>query len=1058
MKINGFKHVLFILLTLCLFACGGSDSNKNDVIDDNIDDIHDNDSSVEQQSSSISMGVISGFGSVFLNGVEYDTITEVVVTFAGQSIPFEDLDVGDVIVLSKSTSGSESTELTEIEVVTLAIGPIQSFTTTSASETVYRVLEQNIIATPLTFIDADLVVNDVVAVSGLRNRDGDIVASKIYRLPDDTDTNRVRGVISDLDLANAKFNLGDFTVHLADDISTDDLADDVMVEVEINSGSTVVAITIVDTADLFQENTQLEFKAQIKAESDEELTLVTGLIPEIIAPLSDDITVTDGSQSDLVAGKWILVSGSFDENEQLILSGIKLLDGNLESIAGVITALDISKGTVAIAGVEYNINNFTLKQDASDSAKHFFGLEDLQVGDSIELISANNGSERILQKLTRVNDTAFDQSTTIKGLVESISETGLSLQGVMITFNDATKVTNTNSSDSEDNAQTSVQTFLASLSLGDYVEAVGQLVESQLLASSISGPTMLAYETEITVDGEGFLVLEKDDLTYYTKSGTFGLDNYGYLSTSRGERLKGWGLDSNDNVVVESDTLKDIWIDTVGVKAPEQTTSIEQVVNLDSGALILADYGTTTSTSGTNIGIVLTGDATLDANNYSQSELTVTYVDGTTRSITVPEVVTASSTSAANIATELNLVLGLTAVASTSAALSFPTEATLKRSGSSATQYFPTSSGQLLLNGNGLTSTNLADMTSEIDNLAGFSATLDSENSRIVITNESGDNIRFDVSATGNEVAISVQGVIFPSTLIGDSASTIIGTSNPYSTASTNEVAIIGGRVSITMDDIVATTNGLVESWGLAGTVFGNMSQAQFANNTLDVGDPNTYNYSTTSSIYDSLGIEHELTEYFVKEKPIIVGGRDNIWSMYARIDGHNIDVNLVGTEPSLTRHELAFNSDGSLSNTTESMGFHNWTPVNSQDQSTGALGASGLDGTEITTPPLFSDFVISVAGTTVYAGEYLSTVVRQNGRPMGRFSETTVSAQGLVYAAYNNGASVFKGQIPVAIFSAPNQLEQVDDDRWRATSSSGEVTTTVPGVDDAGSLTIQTE
>ena len=116
MTICNPKYLLLLIAVLSLFACSGDDNEKNAVLDDNIVDTGDTDTT-SQQTGIVSMGIVSGFGSAFLNGVQYDT-TEVIVTFAGQSIPFEDLDVGDVAVLSKSKSDYGAVTLTEIEVVT----------------------------------------------------------------------------------------------------------------------------------------------------------------------------------------------------------------------------------------------------------------------------------------------------------------------------------------------------------------------------------------------------------------------------------------------------------------------------------------------------------------------------------------------------------------------------------------------------------------------------------------------------------------------------------------------------------------------------------------------------------------------------------------------------------------------------------------------------------------------------------------------------------------------------------------------------------------------------
>jgi flagellar hook protein FlgE len=300
-------------------------------------------------------------------------------------------------------------------------------------------------------------------------------------------------------------------------------------------------------------------------------------------------------------------------------------------------------------------------------------------------------------------------------------------------------------------------------------------------------------------------------------------------------------------------------------------------------------------------------------------------------------------------------------------------------------------------------------------------------------------------------VAISVQGVTLPDDLIGAGASTIVGTSNANATAATDEVAIIGGAISITMDDTVATTNGLVDAAGAAGEVFGIMSQAQFDNNTFNVDDPDTYNHATSMTIYDSLGNAHVMTQYFVKEAPIIVGGRDNIWSLYIQVDGRNVDVNPVGDEASLTRHELAFNSDGSLSTTTESININNWTPANADGTSNGALRPSGVDGTEIGDPPLFSDFVIDVAGTTSFGGPFNVASIDQDGFSTGQLSSLEIADDGTIFARFTNGEARVLGQLLLARFDNSQGLNPTGNTSWTETFESGTPTVARPGTSSLG-------
>ena len=183
-----------ILLTLCmsmpllLVGCGGSDSPSS------------------ASSQGISSGTITGFGSVFVNGVKFNT--------DGATITRGDDD----------DNGIEETEL-EIGMVVRVEGDIQNRIASSisfeedvkgpadggvAADGTFSVMGQTIIINPVTVLDeglslAGIASDDILEISGLRNVDDDIVASFIEKKAGPADVRRysVIGHVRALD-TNAK--------------------------------------------------------------------------------------------------------------------------------------------------------------------------------------------------------------------------------------------------------------------------------------------------------------------------------------------------------------------------------------------------------------------------------------------------------------------------------------------------------------------------------------------------------------------------------------------------------------------------------------------------------------------------------------------------------------------------------------------------------------------------------------------------------------------------------------------------------------------------------------
>ncbi|MCB1645215.1 MAG: flagellar hook-basal body complex protein [Pseudomonadales bacterium] len=103
---------------------------------------------------------------------------------------------------------------------------------------------------------------------------------------------------------------------------------------------------------------------------------------------------------------------------------------------------------------------------------------------------------------------------------------------------------------------------------------------------------------DVAIDGEGFFILNDDGAETYTRAGMFGLDQDGYIVNNSGSRLQGFAANANGTI---NGILGDIMIET-GNLAPKQTTLVDSRVNLDAESPVLAQFGTTISTIGQQIG------------------------------------------------------------------------------------------------------------------------------------------------------------------------------------------------------------------------------------------------------------------------------------------------------------------------------------------------------------------------------------------------------------------------------------------------------------------------
>lgn len=170
---------------------------------------------------------------------------------------------------------------------------------------------------------------------------------------------------------------------------------------------------------------------------------------------------------------------------------------------------------------------------------------------------------------------------------------------------------------------------------------------------------------------------------------------------------------------------------------------------------------------------------------------------------------------------------------------------------------------------------------------------------------------------------------------------------------------------------------------------------------TFSPSNASSYNFKTTQTVYDSLGVSHDLTAYFAKQTTPA-----NTWSMYQTLDN--------GTPSSA--QTVAFNASGAL---TTSM----------------PLSSSFAVTTGATTP---LQFTVNLTGSTQYGSTSLVNSSSQNGYPSGVLSAVSVDNSGVLSALYTNGQVNPIAQFVVVTFAAPEGLQPINDNQWLATSDSG--------------------
>ncbi|APX09386.1 MULTISPECIES: flagellar hook protein FlgE [Vibrio] len=184
----------------------------------------------------------------------------------------------------------------------------------------------------------------------------------------------------------------------------------------------------------------------------------------------------------------------------------------------------------------------------------------------------------------------------------------------------------------------------------------------------------------------------------------------------------------------------------------------------------------------------------------------------------------------------------------------------------------------------------------------------------------------------------------------------------------------------------------------------------------FDSSDPNSFNSSYTTKVYDSLGNSHTVTQYFTKTS-------DNEWQVNVEVDG-------APTTPA-TAQTVQFNTDGTLASPTGSFNV--------------AFPAAGANAMSID---------ISLNGSTQFGAAFGVSTNNPNGYTSGELAGVRVEDNGMVYATYTNGQSQLQGQVVLADFANTQGLSKVSGTAWTQSFSSGAPIMGVPGTGTLGDLT----
>ena len=195
-----------------------------------------------------------------------------------------------------------------------------------------------------------------------------------------------------------------------------------------------------------------------------------------------------------------------------------------------------------------------------------------------------------------------------------------------------------------------------------------------------------------------------------------------------------------------------------------------------------------------------------------------------------------------------------------------------------------------------------------------------------------------------------------------------------------------------------------------------------------------TSDYTTSVTIYDSLGAAHQASVHFVNNG---AGG----FEWHAMVDGGDLTGGTPGTPTQIASGQMQFNTDGALqtqTTATSSASFLNATPNQTVDFSFGDPIASGGTGR---------------AGSSMFEGESVIESVDVDGRAYGNLTDVKINTNGSIEGVFDNGDTFEIAKLAIADFQNQEGLERQGDSLYAMTRQSGEALIDEAGTKGRGAL-----
>ncbi len=436
------------------------------------------------------IGSISAFGSVFVNGVRYD-ISGATLTKNGVAATQTQLAVGQIaVVKGKADSNGANGHADSVDVEGNVIGKISSIDATNSK---FVVLGQTVIVNGTTSFSSNitpaaigsLAKDDYVEVSGNAGANGDITATRVEK---ETGTSlQVVGNVAGIDTNTKTFKINalnvDYKTATVEGFTAGQPANNDLVVVRGTVfDATTTTLTATKVRPASRDARQVAGRDALELE---------GLITRFGGATDFDVAnkkvstgpttvFRNGTAADLAKDVKVEVRGKlYTAGTTLVADVVEIERNGVVELRAPATAVDkTGAGKVTVLGVEVTLNAMTRLEDKSATHMQMFSINDLNANDSVVVrgFESPAGSGKLIAtRLERIP--ALGTDVAIRGPFTATTAPQFKILGVIVDTTGATFTAG------EERVLTSADFFTGAV--GKFVAVRGTLSGSMIAAKQV---------------------------------------------------------------------------------------------------------------------------------------------------------------------------------------------------------------------------------------------------------------------------------------------------------------------------------------------------------------------------------------------------------------------------------------------------------------------------------------------------------------------------------------------------------------------------------------------